>query len=97
MSVQNDKRALLPQKRRVEVFSAGCALCEEVIDLVRREVGSSSEVIVRKMLDARVLARAEKLGIRSVPAVVIDGKLASCCTPRGVDLQVLKNELGKAP
>jgi glutaredoxin 3 len=82
-------------KRKVEVFSAGCALCEEVIDVARREAGSSSEVIVRKMTDARVLARAEALGIRSVPAVVIDGKLASCCTGRGVDLEVLKNELGK--
>jgi glutaredoxin 3 len=87
----------MESKRKVEVFSAGCALCEEVIDVLRREAGSSSEVIVRNMFDARSLARAEKLGIRSVPAVVIDGKLASCCTPRGVDLQVLKNELGKAP
>ena len=87
----------MESKRKAEVFSAGCALCEEVIDLVRREAGSSTEVIVRKMIDARVLARAQALGIRSVPAVVIDGKLASCCTPRGVDLQVLKNELGKAP
>ena len=81
--------------RKIEVFSAGCALCHEVVDAVRREAGSSSEIIVRDMLDARVLARAEKFGIRSVPAVVIDGKLASCCTPRGVDLQVLKNELRK--
>ena len=87
----------MESKRKVEVFSAGCALCEEVIDLVRREAGSSTEVIVRKMIDARVLARAEALGIRSIPAVVIDGKVASCCTPRGVDLQALKNELGKAP
>ena len=85
----------MDSKRKVEVFSAGCALCEEVIDLVRREAGSSSEVIVRNMMDARSLARAEKFGIRSVPAVVIDGKLASCCTGRGVDLQVLRNELGK--
>ena len=82
-------------KRKVEVFSAGCALCEEVIDELRREAGSLYEVIVHKMLDARSLARAEKLGIRSVPAVVIDGKLASCCTGNGVDIQVLKSELGK--
>jgi glutaredoxin 3 len=82
-------------KRKIEVFSAGCALCHEVIDAVRLEAGSTSEVIVRDMMDARVLARAEKFGIRSVPAVVIDGKLASGCTVRGVDLQVLKNELGK--
>ena len=87
----------MESKRKVEVFSAGSALCEEVIDVLRREAGSSSEVIVRNMLDARSLARAEKLGIRSVPAVVIDGKLASCCTQRGVDLKVLKNELRKAP
>ena len=88
----------MSSKRRVEVFSAGCALCHEVIDVVRREAGSSSsEVIVRDMMDARVLARAEKFGIRSIPAVVIDGKLASCCAAGGVDLQVLKNELGKAP
>ena len=82
-------------KRKIEVFSAGCALCHEVIDAVRRETGSTSEIIVLDMLDARVLARSEKFGIRSVPAVVIDGKLASCCTGRGVDLEVLKNELGK--
>ena len=64
-------------------------------DVVRQQAGSSSEVIIRDMMDARSLTRAEKFGIRSVPAVVIDGKLASCCTPRGVDLQVLKNELEK--
>jgi len=82
-------------KRKVEVFSAGCAFCHEVIDVVRREAGSSFEIIVRDMKDARDLARAERFGIRSVPAVVIDGKLASCCTGRGVDVQVLKNELRK--
>jgi len=87
----------MDSKRKVEVFSAGCALCHEVIDLARVEAGSSSQIIVRDMMDARVLRRAEQLGIRSVPAVVIDGKLASCCTGRGVDIQVLKNELRKTP
>ncbi len=83
-------------KRKVEVFSAGCALCEEVIDVVRREAGSSSEVIVHNMRDARALARAEELGIRSVPAVVVDGRLASRAGG-GVDIQALKRELGKTP
>ena len=86
----------MDHKRKVEIFSAGCALCEEVIDVVRQEVGSSSEVIVRNMMDARTLARAEELGIRSVPAVVIDGKLASNAGG-GVDIQALKSELGRTP
>ena len=85
------------RERLIEVFSAGCALCQEVIDVVRQEAGPSFQVTVQNMMDARVLARAEKFGIRSVPAVVIDGKLASCCTGKGVDIQALKNELGKAP
>jgi len=85
----------MAETRNIDVFSAGCALCHQVIDVVRREAGSTSEVIVRNMMDGRSLARAEKFGIRSVPAVVIDGRLASCCTGRCVDLEVLKNELGK--
>jgi len=87
----------MANKRKVEVFSAGCAVCDEVIDAVKREAGSSSEVIVRDMKNIQVARRAKELGIRSVPAVVIDGKLASCCAGRGVDIQVLKNAgLGKA-
>jgi len=86
----------MDSKRKVEVFSAGCALCEEVIDVVRREACSSFEVIVRNMKDARSLARAEELGIRSVPAVVVDGRLASRAGG-GVDIQALKRELGKTP
>jgi glutaredoxin 3 len=77
-------------KRKVEVFSAGCAFCNEVVDAVRREAGPSCEVIVQSTLDSRVLARAEQLGIRSVPAVVIDGKLADPCTASDV-VELLKN------
>ena len=87
----------MANRRKVEVFSAGCAVCDEVIDAVKREAGSSSEVIVHDMKNIQVARRAKELGIRFVPAVVIDGKLASCCAGRGVDIQVLKNAgLGKA-
>jgi len=37
------------------------------------------------MHDRAVADRAKSLGIRSVPAVVVDGVLASCCTGRGPD------------
>ena len=92
-----NEESRMPNQHKVEVFSAGCPLCHEAIDAVRREAGSSSQVIVQNMTDIQVVARARELGIGSVPAVVIDGKLASCCTGRGVDIEVLKNELGKAP
>jgi glutaredoxin len=84
-------------KRRVEVFSARCAFCNEVIDAVRREASPSCEVIVQSTLDSRVLARAEQLGVRSVPAVVIDGKLADCCTASDAVELLKKAGLGKGP
>jgi predicted DsbA family dithiol-disulfide isomerase len=41
------------------------------------------------MRQPEVAAKARQHGIRSVPAVVIDGKLADCCANRGVDETVL--------
>jgi glutaredoxin 3 len=87
----------MPIRRKVEVFSAGCAACNEVIETVRRAACPSCEVIVQDMKDINVAKRAKSLGIRSVPSVVIDGKLADCCAGRGVDEQVLRAAgLGKA-
>lgn len=70
-------------KRKIEVFSAGCPACVETIELVNRVACPSCEVSVLDMNRADVAQRAKGLGIRSVPAVVIDGKLADCCTGRG--------------
>ncbi len=77
-------------KRKIEVFSAGCPACEETIALVNRMACHSFEVSVLEMKDSGVAGRAKSLGIRSVPAVVIDGKLANCCAGRGPDEAVLR-------
>ncbi|MBI2843906.1 MAG: thioredoxin family protein [Armatimonadetes bacterium] len=77
-------------KRKIEVFSAGCAACDETIELVNRLACPSCEVSVLDMTDPDVAARARELGIRSVPAVVIDGRLADCCAARGPDEAALR-------
>ncbi len=77
-------------KRKVEVFSAGCATCKEAVEIVKRAACSSCEVIVLDMNDSAVAKRAKALGVRSVPAVAIDGKLAECCAGRGINVQVLR-------
>jgi len=50
----------------------------------------SCEVTTLDMDAPGVAERAGALGIRSLPAVVIDGKLADCCTGEGVDEDTLK-------
>ena len=70
-------------KRTVEIFSAGCGCCEETITLVKSIACPSCEISVLDMKERQVAERAKSLGVRSVPAVVIDGKLAGCCAGRG--------------
>ena len=77
--------------RKVEVFSAGCCYCDGVIDLVNRLAWDSCEVTVVDMKDTSVSVRAAQLGIKAVPAVVVDGVLAECCVGRGVDETALRN------
>ena len=77
-------------KRTIEVFSAGCPACEEAMDLVNRIACPSCEVTVLDMTDPSVARRARSLGVRSVPAVAIHGKLASCCTGRGPEEAALR-------
>ena len=84
-------------KRKIEVFSAGCPACEDTIALVNRVACPSCEITVLDMHDMKVAQRAKSLGIRSVPAVVIDGKLADCCSGRGPEEATLRAAgLGRA-
>lgn len=66
--------------QKIEVFSAGCAVCQETVEMVRRVAGTSHTIEVLDMQRADVVARAKQYGVQRVPSVVIDGKLASCCT-----------------
>jgi glutaredoxin 3 len=83
----------MANKKKIEVFSAGCSTCKDTIDLVKRIAGSSHEVVVRDMHQADVASQAKRYGVRSVPAVVIDGKLAGCCAGRGPDEHILRSAL----
>ena len=78
-------------KRKIEVFSAGCPACEETIELVNRAACPSCAVSVLDLNDPQVAKRAKDLGIRSVPSVVIDGKLAGCCAGRSPDEKTLRD------
>jgi glutaredoxin 3 len=72
-------------KRKVEVFSAGCSVCLDAVDTVKRLACPDCDVQVLDMKDPAVARRTQSLGVRSMPAVAVDGKLASCCAGRGVD------------
>jgi thioredoxin-like negative regulator of GroEL len=70
-------------KRKVEIFSAGCKVCEETVGWIQKLACSSCQVEVLDMQKEQVSSRAKQLGVRSVPAVAVDGKLLECCAGAG--------------
>lgn len=77
-------------KRKIEVFSAGCGVCEETVNIVQELACPSCEVHILDIQDDQVSDRAKQLGVRSVPAVAIDGKLVDCCIGVGPNPKSLK-------
>ncbi|MBW8000590.1 MAG: thioredoxin family protein [Planctomycetes bacterium] len=77
-------------KRKIEIFSAGCSVCEKTVKLVKDIACDSCQVSVLDMHDADVAKRAESFGIKTVPAVIIDGKVAKCCQGQGPDEVALR-------
>lgn len=71
--------------RKIEVFSAGCSVCEDTIALINKIACPSCEVEILDMHKPEVSKKAKHYGIRSVPAVVVNGKLADCCVRGGPD------------
>ena len=76
--------------RTVEVFTAGCGVCNEVVQLVQRIACSACDVQVLDMNNPDVLSRAQQLGVQRVPAIAINGALASCCVGGGYDEATLR-------
>jgi len=80
----------MENKRKVEIFSAGCGCCEDTIKLVKSIACPSCDITVLDMKKSEVAERAKNIGVRSVPSVVIDGKLAGCCAGRGPEEAMLR-------
>jgi len=80
----------MTDKRKIEIFSAGCAVCDGTVARVREIACASCDVRVLDMHDDHVAERAAELGVTSVPAVVIDGKLAACCAGNRIDESALR-------
>ncbi len=80
-------------KHKIEIFSAGCKTCQDTIAIVKKLAGSEQEVIVHDMHQEAIATRAAQHGVKSVPAIMINGKLAGCCAGRGVEENVLREAL----
>ena len=79
-------------KRTIEVFTAGCPCCDDAVRVVTSVACESCDVQVLDMRsDKAAQERAKQYGIHRVPAVVVNGQLADCCSSGAVDEEVLRS------
>ena len=76
--------------RVIEIYSAGCPICDAAVAEIKAASCPSCDIKVLDMNDPEVSKRATVLEIASVPAVVIDGKLAECCATGAVNIDTLR-------
>ncbi len=83
--------------RKIEIFTAGCPVCDEQVTKIKEAACSCCEIEVLNVKDStEALKKSKTYKINSLPSVVIDGMLAQCCSNRGIDLEVLQSlGLGK--
>jgi hypothetical protein len=63
-------------KRTIEVFTAGCPICNDTLELVRKAVSSCGcEVVERRCSGEDCCEPAKKYGVRAMPTVVVDGNI----------------------
>jgi len=80
------------KRRTIEIFTAGCPACEEAVKLVQSIICPSCDLQVLDMRnDKAAQERAKQYGVRRVPAVVVDGRLADCCQQGAVDASTLRS------
>lgn len=68
---------------KIEVFTAGCPLCDEVVKTVRETACPNCTIEVYDLREGYATDqchdKAREYSIARVPSVVVDGKLCSCC------------------
>ena len=80
-------------KRIIEVFTAGCSICQPTVDMVKGMACTSCDVVVYDLSNTgETKLCAEKIkqyGIKSLPAVAVNGVLLDCCQNKGVSVDTL--------
>lgn len=65
--------------QQIEIFIAGCPVCEPVVALVKETVSNSQTIIIHNLAlhgeDTTGMVGIKKYDIKRLPAIVVNGKL----------------------
>ncbi|PKN61712.1 MAG: glutaredoxin [Deltaproteobacteria bacterium HGW-Deltaproteobacteria-15] len=81
----------MEKKRRIEVFTAGCPVCEGVVDMVKELSCQHCELTFYDLHNHEGMDQAKTYGVTAVPAVAVNGNLLECCRHRPITREDLKS------
>ena len=83
-------------KRQIEIFTAGCPVCEPVVQLVNETAGKDCEIILHNLseqCESKIcISKMKEYGVKRVPAIAVNGKLLDCCA----NIEITKDDLTNA-
>lgn len=82
-------------KRQIEIFTAGCPVCEPVVQLVKDTVCENCEITVYNLseqCESKIcVKKMEEYGVKRLPAIAVNGELIGCCKNAGITKEDLIN------
>lgn len=81
-------------KRKVEVFTAGCPICHDAVQLVKSLICPSCDLRIYDLREGcatnECRDKARRYGITAVPAVAVNGVLLDCCRRAPITAELLR-------
>ncbi len=81
---------MMERKRKIEVFTAGCPVCQGVVDMVKDLICQHCEVTFYDLHNNEGMEQAKAYGVTAVPAVAVNGALLESCKRRPITREDLK-------
>ena len=81
-------------KRRVEVFTAGCPICDETVNLVKSLICPSCTLQIYDLRQGcatnECREKATRYGVTAVPAIAVNGVLLDGCRREPITAELLR-------
>lgn len=83
-------------KKQIEIFTAGCPVCEPVVALVKETACENCEITIHNLsekCESKIcVSKMEEYQIKRLPAIVVNGRLIGCCK----NIEITKDDLVNA-
>jgi len=80
-------------KGKIEIFTAGCPVCNPIVELVKETASENFEItiydLVKQCEEEECISKMKEYQINRLPSIAVNGELLNCCK----NIQITKDDL----